>query len=142
VAKVWAAGWLSLSAAWLFHEILTFGFLHGYLIGERQLGFGIYPASLGGIILEALFFCAVGSVLFAVLAFALKSSDARLPILGAVWLALCGWAFMETAVGYRSDFGATWRWHEPFWALMWSPWLTPLATLLGLLPFLWAVRRS
>ena len=141
MAKVWVAGWFSLFAAWLLHEVVTFGFFHGYLTGERQLGYGIYPASLGGIIIEALVICAVGAALLAIVSFLLRSNSLRWPVLGAAWLTLCLWSYFETAFGYSGDFGATWYWHEPFWALMWSPWLTPLATLLGLIPFLWFIRK-
>ncbi|TDT74973.1 hypothetical protein BDE40_1696 [Litoreibacter halocynthiae] len=140
-AKPWIAGWLSLSAAWLLHEIVTFGFQYGFLTRKREVLFFQYPSGLAEIVVVALVMSWVAAVPLALACLVLRQSRPRLPVLGVIWLILCMWGYSATASGYREHFGATWLWHEPFVELMWSPWLTPLATLLGLLPFLRIIRK-
>jgi hypothetical protein len=120
---------------------VTFGFSHGFLTGERQLAYGIYPASLSEMVVVAFMGGAAFAIPLAVISAMLRPAFLRLIVLGVIWMYFCKLAFYMTAHGYRSAFGATWLAHEPFWELMWSPWLTPLAVLLGLVPFLWAVRN-
>lgn len=141
MARTWLVGWLSLSFAWLSHEIITFGINWGYLTGERQLGYGIYPSSLQGIILEALAICGGGALLLAAFGHFLRAKPIKVFILASAWLLFCIWGYVVTAYGYRSDFGATWRFHEPFWGLMYSVWMTPLITVLALGAFVWALRE-
>jgi hypothetical protein len=140
-AKPWLAGWLSLSAASILHEFVSFGYTHGYFTGERNLGYGVYPTTAMGIVIEALVISALAGVAIAVVCALIGQHIVRLILAAALWLILCRQIYFMTAFGYRGDFGTTWLWREPFWALMWSPWLTPLATLLGLLPFLWSIRN-
>lgn len=142
MARAAIAGAASLALAWLLHEIITFGYIHGFLTGERQLGYGIYPTSLAGIIAQTLLLSALAALLLAALALLFKASKARIPVLGVMWLGLCLWGFVQTAHGYRSDFGATWLWFEPFTELMWSAWLTPLVTILSLSAFTWGIRKT
>ncbi|WP_298257199.1 hypothetical protein [uncultured Litoreibacter sp.] len=141
MARIWLAGWLSLAIAALTHEVVSFGIYHGFLTGERDLLFYLYPSSLGEIIGVTFFTSALCALPLTLFSYLCKPRRLRLIGLGAIWTSLCVWQYYMTAFEYRAHFGATWLSYEPFWELMWSPWLTPLATLLGLVPFLWIIRH-
>ncbi|WP_281858027.1 hypothetical protein [Litoreibacter halocynthiae] len=140
MAKVWVAGWLTLAIALLTHEIVSFGIFHGFLTGERDFLFYMYPSGIGEIFGFSLLSSAIFALPLALFSYLCKPKRLRLIGLGVIWTALCFWGYYGTAFEYRAHFGATWLPHEPFWELMWSPWLTPPATLLGLVPFMWFSR--
>ncbi|WP_090218556.1 hypothetical protein [Litoreibacter janthinus] len=103
-------GWLSLTTAWLTHEIISFGLIHGFLTGEKDLPFYLYPSGLSEIVLVSLLMAAVCALPFGPVAYVFKSVRFRQTALGNLWLVICFWGYFTTASGYRSHFGATWYW--------------------------------
>jgi len=141
VARTWLAGCLSLFAALLIHEIVAFGYFRGFLTGEREMVSYFYPSGVGEIVAVNALTAAVMALPLALIAWFKTNIRPLIVPLGITWLALCLWGYFSTASGYRAHFGTTWLPHEPFLELMWSPVLTPLSTLIGIGPFMWAIRR-
>ncbi len=125
------AGAVSLFAALAAHESLVFG-AHGHaIIGQPGCALSLCPS--GGAIVVGLVAKAIGAGLaLGVLGALLPAAPARLRGASMLWTVQYLWALVGIASSYRIHFGTSWRWWEPFVALIWHPVLTPALLVAGL----------
>jgi hypothetical protein len=127
------AGALSLFAALMVHEILTFGGTgHGLINADRTVCPDI-ACPTTGLLLTAHIAKAIGAAfLFSVIGAIWVDGLARSLIAAAAFVGQYLLSLVGLASGYRAQFGTTWAWWEPFAELLWSPILTPALLIVGL----------
>jgi hypothetical protein len=126
------AGALSLFAALLAHEILTFGSSGHGIIGRVTCP--DWPCPTLSVITVGLVFKGIGAGLaLACLGALLPHAPARLWGAGLLWVLQYLWGLVGIASGYRDQFGPDWHWWQPFAVLMWDPVTTPALLIAGLL---------
>ena len=114
------AGALSLFAALLAHEILTFGASGHAIIGQAECP--DWPCPTLSVIIVGLVFKGIGAGLaFAALGAFVTLAPSRLRAAGLLWIVQYLWGLVGMASGYREQFGTTWAWWEPFAELLWQP---------------------
>lgn len=117
------AGALSLFAALVIHEILSFGAAGHAMIGRADCP--DWPCPTLSLIVVGLVFKGIGAgIAFAVLGLLMAQAPGRLWGAGLLWVVQYLWGLVGIASGYRDQFGSTWRWWEPFAELLWQPVLT------------------
>ncbi|MEJ6389515.1 hypothetical protein [Gymnodinialimonas ulvae] len=127
------AGGLSLFAALLTHEFLTFGAPgHGLLNADRSLCPDIACPTTGMIVVAHVAKAIGAAILFAFIGVIWPSGGFRLGVAALAFTLQYLVSLVGIASGYRAQFGTTWAWWEPFAELLWNPLLTPLLLLAGL----------
>jgi hypothetical protein len=133
------AGALSLFSAFATHEILVFGAQGHGIIGQANCPPSLCPPM--AMVLTGLAAKSIGAGLaLGLLGALLTAGPVRARAAAALWAVQYLWGLVGIASAYRSNFGATWRWWEPFFALMFHPILTPGLLLVGLALFTGAER--
>jgi hypothetical protein len=128
------AGSVTLFAALLTHEILSFGATGHDVIAHDAVACTVLPCVTLGTIVTGHMAKAVGTAIaFVVIGALLVGRAARGPIAALIWVALYLWSLVGIASGYKALFGSDWAWWEPFTELAWSPGVTLGLMLLGLL---------
>lgn len=127
---------LTLPVVMFVHEVVTFGYKWGFLTGKRQNFAGGGGIILGFIVFFQLFMGTIAASVLAIMASLFYRTRLCVWVLTLSYMGAYFWAANGTASGYRANFGATWRFPEPFFELMLHPILTPVLTLIGVIGFL------
>lgn len=126
-------GSLSLTAAVLAHEIISFGpWGHDAIAGwgTRCIDWTCVTPDL--IIVTHIAKALSAALIFGLFGMVVRSDPARIIGAAILWLIQYGWSMAAIASGYKAIFGTTWRLWEPFVELAFDPALTTTLALVGL----------
>jgi hypothetical protein len=128
------AGGISLFAVLLAQELMIFGEGGHALILANAAPCPVVPCVTVSMVVAGHVAKAIGAALaFALIGAIWLGGAARWSIAAPVWVGLYLWSLVGIASGYRSQFGTSWDWWEPFAELLWSPAMTLGLMATGLL---------
>lgn len=128
--------------ALLVHELISFAVIYQEIRwSDSECVYMNDCVGIGLVIFGKTMLAAFVGLLFGLMGALLTRASHRRIVLLSLWLILCVWMLFMTASGYRSGFGNTWLWYEPFIELMAHPIITPFVLLGGIWTFDALLRR-
>ena len=127
------AGAVSLFGVLLAHELLAFGTEPHDFIAPAGAPCPDPPCLTTGMVITGQLAKAIGAgIVFAIIGAIWTSGAKRWLLAGGFFALQYLWSLVGIASGYRSHFGTSWAWWEPFAELLWHPVTTPALLLAGL----------